>query len=199
MNSITGDKRTNQIISLTALHILFAREHNRIADILAQLNPRWSDEVIFLETQRIVTAEVQHIAYNEWVPNVIGSDTVQKFGIGLHNGYSDDYNPNVNPAITSEFSTAAQRFGHSIVDGKFLYVKCNFSIFYLIRMFFISFLIFPIYSVDRVDDIVEKIDIPDVMFNSHRLRQRGFYDGILIAMTKQPLQQVDSAVTRGVS
>lgn len=120
MNSITGDKRSNQIISLTALHILFAREHNRIADILAQLNPRWSDEVIFLETQRIVTAEFQHIAYNEWVPEVIGSDTVQKFGIGLHNGYSDDYNPNVNPAITSEFSTAAQRFGHSIVDGKFL-------------------------------------------------------------------------------
>lgn len=116
-----GDGRSDQIISLTALHILFAREHNRIADILSSLNPRWSDEVIFLETQRVIQAEFQHIAYNEWLPQVIGSETMQRFGLGIReNGYSDDYDPDVNACITSEFSTAAQRFGHSTVDGKFL-------------------------------------------------------------------------------
>lgn len=115
-----GDGRISQIISLTAFHILFAREHNRIADVLSDLNPRWSDEVIFLEARRIVQAEVQHISYNEWLPLVVGSETIQRFSLGIReNGYSDDYNPDVNAAITSEFSTAAQRFGHSTVDGKF--------------------------------------------------------------------------------
>lgn len=117
----SGDGRSSQIISLTALHILFAREHNRIADILNDLNPRWSDEVVFLETQRIVQAEFQHIVYNEWLPQVIGPDTMKQFSLNVHeNGYSNDYNPDVNACITSEFSTAAQRFGHSTVDGRFL-------------------------------------------------------------------------------
>lgn len=121
--NIAGDGRANQIISLTALHILFAREHNRVADILTNLNPRWSDEVTFYETQRIVAAELQHIVYNEWLPELIGSETMQRFSLNVHdNEYSNDYDAEINACITSEFSTAAQRFGHSTVDGKFLYV-----------------------------------------------------------------------------
>lgn len=122
------------MISLTALHILFAREHNRIADELSRLNPRWSDEVIFLETQRVVIAEFQHITYNEWLPQVIGTETMQRYSLGLReSGYSNDYDQNVNPAITSEFSTAAQRFGHSTVDGKFLYVFPGLSPYFITR------------------------------------------------------------------
>lgn len=141
---VKGDGRANQIITLTALHILFAREHNRIADILSDLNPRWSDEVIFLETQRIVIAELQHIAYNEWLPQVIGSETMQRFNLNIHErGYSTDYNPEINPQITSEFSTAAQRFGHSTVDGKFLWVfaavNTHASFVCMIYGFFIRF------------------------------------------------------------
>lgn len=37
------------------------------------------------------------------------------------------------------------------------------------------------------------------MFNTGRLRQRHFYDEILLTLTRQPLQQVDSAVSLGVS
>lgn len=88
---------------------------------MSSLNPRWSDEVIFLETQRIVSAEFQHITYNEWLPHVIGTEAMQRFSLNIHeSGYSNDYNADVNPQLTSEFSTAAQRFGHSTVDGKFL-------------------------------------------------------------------------------
>lgn len=133
-----GDGRANQIISLVAVQTLFAREHNRIADILASLNPRWSDDVIFAETQRVVIAELQHIIYKEWVPEAVGSETMDRFSLHVHeDGYSNDYNPEVNPSVTSEFSTAAQRFGHSTVDGKFLYV-----FYYSINLldFFIHFL-----------------------------------------------------------
>lgn len=37
------------------------------------------------------------------------------------------------------------------------------------------------------------------MFNTDRLRQRNFYDEILLALERQPLQQVDSILTQGVS
>lgn len=187
---------------------------------MSSLNPRWSDEVIFLETQRIVIAELQHIVYNEWLPQVIGTETMLRFSLNIHeSGYSTDYNPDVNACITSEFSTAAQRFGHSTVDGKLLYVAYLFRfllfkhfLFFSIFFFHFVFLplsfsmngffpirIFSIYSVHRGDDVDEAIEIPDVMFNTGRLRQRHFYDEILLTLTRQPLQQVDSAVTQGVS
>lgn len=54
-------------------------------------------------------------------------------------------------------------------------------------------------SVSKNADVEEVIEIPEVMFNGGRLRQRHFYDGILLALTRQPIQRVDSAVTQGVS
>lgn len=66
-------------------------------------------------------------------------------------------------------------------------------------MNFILIFRFYLHRVERVDDMVEEIEIPDVMFSTNRLRQRGFYDAILLTLTKQPVQQVDSAITKGVS
>lgn len=68
----TGDGRSNQIITLTALHQLFAREHNRVALILGSLNPHWSDDKIFYETRAIIIAKLQVVIYNEYLPLLIG-------------------------------------------------------------------------------------------------------------------------------
>lgn len=68
----TGDGRSNQIISLTALHQLFAREHNRVASVLGRLNPHWSDDRIFEETRAIIIAKLQMVIYNEYLPLLIG-------------------------------------------------------------------------------------------------------------------------------
>ena len=54
-----GDARVNVIPSLGWSHALFLREHNRIAKIFANINPRWSDETIFQETRRLVAAIIQ--------------------------------------------------------------------------------------------------------------------------------------------
>lgn len=113
-----GDSRVNQVVSLAAVHTLFLREHNRIAKTLEKINPHWSDEVLFQETRRIVGAMLQHIIYNEYVPKVVGPDFMEMYDLYTSRGYSRFYNPDKNPSITSEFSAAAFRFGHSTVPGQ---------------------------------------------------------------------------------
>lgn len=115
----SGDTRTNQMISLVGLHTLFLREHNRIAGILSDLNPHWSDELLFLESRQVVMAELQAIVYKEFLPAVVGPDAMTDFGLYLKDGnvYSTDYDPKVEPSITNEFASAAFRFGHSTVYG----------------------------------------------------------------------------------
>lgn len=69
---LAGDVRANEQTHLTVLHTLYMREHNRIADRLAELNPHWHDERIYQETRHIMAAGVQHVMINEYVPLLIG-------------------------------------------------------------------------------------------------------------------------------
>ena len=69
---VGGDQRVNQYTSLTVLHTLFVRVHNRYAAHLSTINPHWDDERLYQETKRIVGALMQHITYNEYLPSVLG-------------------------------------------------------------------------------------------------------------------------------
>ena len=57
--------RANENIALTAIHTLFAREHNRIVAALpASLSARSKFQI----ARRVVGAEEQYITYNEFLP-----------------------------------------------------------------------------------------------------------------------------------
>lgn len=70
--------RCNEPGSVGALHTVLLKEHNRIADALIKLNPTWSDDALFLETRRAVTAQIQHITYNEFLPIILGQQITNK-------------------------------------------------------------------------------------------------------------------------
>ena len=113
-----GDSRANEQPGLTAFHTVWLREHNRLARELAYLNPHWEDEKLYQEARRILVAELQHITYNEWLPIVLGTNFMDSLDIlPLTHGHNTKYNPKINPNILNSFSTAAFRFGHSLIQG----------------------------------------------------------------------------------
>jgi len=70
----TGDPNNgNQNLGITAMQTLFLRFHNYIAFKLSSLNPFWSDEIIYQESRRIVIATIQRIAYEDFLPIIIGN------------------------------------------------------------------------------------------------------------------------------
>lgn len=84
------------------MHIIWAREHNRIAGQLSKINSHWDDETVFQEARRIVIAEIQHITYNEFLPTLLGKGVMEKYGLLLQKevkqifyNYFDDINSNI--------------------------------------------------------------------------------------------------------
>ena len=108
---IAGDSRANEHIALMALHVLFLREHNRLADQIGEINPDWNDEEIFQMARKLVAAQIQVITFEEFLPSL---------GITLED-YSG-YDSTVNPQVTSAFATVAFRMGHSQTGDVFLRV-----------------------------------------------------------------------------
>jgi hypothetical protein len=111
---VAGDVRVNENAALTAVHTLFAREHNRI---VAALPSSLSEEEKFQIARRVVSAEIQYVTYTEFLPAL---------GIALppYRGYDAV----VDPSLANEFSVVGYR-GHSMVHGQFdvIYEKGDFT------------------------------------------------------------------------
>ena len=113
---LAGDVRVNEQIGLTAMHTLFVREHNRVARQLQLQFPHFKAEEIFQSARRIVIAEIQKITYDEFLPALLGPDTMPSYR---------GYNPGIRPDMFNEFTVAAYRFGHSSLSPNILTVDEN--------------------------------------------------------------------------
>ncbi|KAL7379686.1 hypothetical protein ABVT39_004145 [Epinephelus coioides] len=106
-----GDSRVNEGLPLICLHVLWLREHNRIAEALKHINGHWSPETIYQETRKIIGALHQIITMRDYVPKIIGQEAFEHY-IGPYRGYD----PTTDPSASNVFATAAFRFGHATIS-----------------------------------------------------------------------------------
>ncbi|WAR22981.1 PERC-like protein [Mya arenaria] len=168
-----GDTRVNQQPMLMSMHTVWVREHNRLARGLALRNPTWDDERLFQEARRILSAELQHITYSEYLPEVLGDNIMALYGLTpLSNGYFNGYDASVQPMIRSGFATAAYRFGHSLIWQRVL--AHNGAI--------------------QVSDRLLKDEFlkPDLVYT------RGVGD-ICRGLTRSPVERVDKSLTEQIT
>ena len=66
------------------MHTLWMREFNRIVGELHGLNPAWDPERLYQTARKIVGAQMQHVVYNEWLPAVVGRNTMRRHGLSLN-------------------------------------------------------------------------------------------------------------------
>lgn len=68
--------------------------------------------------RRIVGAYLQVIAYEQYLPAIIGTDLQSVYGLSTESRTS--YDSSVDPSIFNGFAAGAFRFGHSQIYDKFM-------------------------------------------------------------------------------
>ena len=125
---VSGDLRVNEQPFLTSMHVLWMREHNRLADLLAKELHTENDELLFQSARKLVIIEMQNIVYREFLPTLLGKRFMEKYKLNIVG--DSKYNPNANPTVLNSFATAAFRFGHSMINGLFKVILTNQEIFW---------------------------------------------------------------------
>ena len=108
---LAGDVRANEQVRLTALHTVFVREHNRLADEIRARSPRLPGDDVYQQTRAVVGAEMQAITYKEFLPILLGPGALRRYG---------GFRPDTDPSISNIFAAAAYRFGHSMLNSRLL-------------------------------------------------------------------------------
>jgi hypothetical protein len=104
---VCGDLRCEENTNLASMHTVWMREHNYWARrIRHEAGHPLSDEDIYQRARMIVSAEFQAITYNEFVPLLLGPGALPPY---------TGYKPSVNPGISTVFSTASYRIGHTFL------------------------------------------------------------------------------------
>jgi len=159
-----GDVRANENIELLALHTVFLREHNFWANQLAAADSSLDDEGIYQRARSLVIAEVEAITFNQWLPAILGRNALPPY---------PGYNASTDPNLRNEFSSAAFRFGHSLLGD----------------------------DVEFLDDngvpVAEEIPLSQAFFNPAQLTAVGI-DPILKYLASDPASELDNQVVNSV-
>jgi len=117
--ALIGDKRNDENVIVSQLQGVFLKFHNAVADEM--LKP--SSKATFDDVQRMVRWHYQWVVLHDFLPTIVGIDTVHKVLPHLKNGtsiYKDKpdlrfFTWRNDPFMPIEFAAAAYRFGHSMV------------------------------------------------------------------------------------
>ena len=174
---IAGDIRTNEQVGLTAAHTLLVREHNRLAEELAEKidagDPVISEKLeesglekgdfIYESARKVVGAQIQVITYNEFLPLFIGDSLLEDYS---------GYDPTVDPSVSQEFTNANFRVGHTLLSDE-------------------------LQRIDNNGDSVGSISLADAFFNPQDVIDNGV-DSLLLGLASQVAEEVDNQIVDGV-
>lgn len=162
---LAGDIRANENVALTSMHTLWVREHNRLADEIAEADPTLTDEEIYQQARALVIAQIQAITYNQWLPALLGVDAISSYS---------GYDPNVNSSIANVFSTAAYRFGHSMLSTELLRLNNDGTV---------------------ADE--GNLSLADAFFSPDEVLTNGI-DSLLLGASEQIAQEIDTMIVDDV-
>ena len=163
---LAGDIRANEQSGLLASHTILVREHNRLADQIATQNPTWSDEQVYQRARRFLGAEIQAITYNEWLPALLGDHATGDYA---------GYDQNVDASISTAFSTAGFRIGHTMLND------------HLLRL-----------NADGTEFAGGHLDLFEQFFNPTIITEPGSLDAVVRGLAAQQANEVDTQIIDGV-
>jgi len=113
--AIIGDPRNDENVIVSQLQATFLRFHNRMVDVMPDAD--------FATIQRAVRWHYQWVILHDFLPTIIGTETLSKIlphlgkGTNIHEDKPvlNFYKWHKEPFMPVEFSVAAYRFGHSMV------------------------------------------------------------------------------------
>lgn len=158
-----GDVRANENVELTSLQTLFVREHNYWAAKIAAGDATLTDEQIYQKARAIVIGEIESITYNQWLPAILGRSLAPYKG----------YNAAVNPGIANEFSTAAFRFGHSLLGDEIEFLD------------------------NDGNEVADAIPLAAAFFNPDVVKETGI-DPLLKYLASDTAQELDTQIVESV-
>jgi hypothetical protein len=118
--ALIGDPRNDENVIVSQLHGIFLRFHNRVVDLLGK-------HATFAEAQRIVRWHYQWAVLHDFLPTIVGEDTVFAVLPSLERDTSILIDkPDLRffhwrdaPFMPLEFAVGAYRFGHSMVRPEY--------------------------------------------------------------------------------
>ncbi len=171
---LAGDIRVNEQIGLTAIHTLFLREHNRLAETLGQRADLGQlvteagfdanvasdvDEYVYQMSRKAVGAKIQAITYQEFLPLLVGSGELPAYA---------GYDATVDVTLSNEFANAAYRVGHTLLSPK-------------------------IQLADPAGNSQGAVALRDAFFDPSFAQNRGV-DSLLKGLSMQQAQNVDAFI-----
>ncbi|UWQ73951.1 peroxidase family protein [Leisingera sp. M658] len=160
---LTGDVRAAENVALSSMHTVFTREHNRLVGELAARDPDLTDDQLFEAARARVEALVQSVTFKEFLPLLIGQDA-----LGAYQGYD----PDVNPGIAIEFSTAVFRLGHTLLPANLQLVAA--------------------------DGTAGLLALRDAFFQPHLLKEPDMIENVMRGAATQASEAVDTMVVEDV-
>ncbi len=163
---VSGDLRANENLVILSLYTLWTREHNYWArKIKSESKTELKDQIIFDQAQRIVISELNSIAYNEFLPALLG---IVKSKLPC-------FDKSIDPRAYLEFSTMAFQLIQTMGPNEIYIVDPK--------------------TKERVEDIaIENVIFNAPVPASNTFIWKHDIDSLILGLSEQRSEQVDPCV-----